>query len=94
MRYIPILLLIAESGLSFYTYFSPRNYYGTSVFHLILGAIFVLLAFAMYKNVKNKIVQWAAIIISLLFGPGGFIGFGGLFALALAASFMLLPKKA
>jgi len=48
----------------------------------------------MYKNVKNKIVQWAAIIISLLFGPGGFIGFGGLFALALAASFMLLPKKA
>lgn len=94
MQYAPAFFLIAEAGLSFYKYFAPRSYFGPSVLDLVLGAIFVLLSFAVYKNVKNRVLQWATIIISLIFGPGGFIGFGGLFALALAVSFVVLSKKA
>jgi hypothetical protein len=94
MQYIPVFFLIAEAALSFYKYLAPSGYFGPSVLDLILGVIFVILAFAAYKNAKNKLLQWAAIIISLLLGPGGFIGFGGLFALLLAFSFVVLSKKA
>lgn len=94
MKYLPSLFLLSEAGLSFYQYFAPRSYFGPSVLDIIIGTVFAILSFATYKNSQNRFIQWAAIIISLLFGPGGFIGFGGLFALALTISFVVLSKKA
>jgi len=93
VRYIPSVILIIESILSFYKYFSPRSYFGPNVADLIFGLVFVILAFVMNRKSNSRVLQWLVVFISLLFGPGGPIGFGGLLALVLAASFILLSKN-
>ncbi len=93
MQYIPSALLLIESILSFYKYFSPKSLFGPSFLDLIFGVIFIFFAYIIFKNPKNRAWQWAVIIISLLLGPGGFIGFGGLIALGLAISFILISKQ-
>lgn len=94
MLYIPVILLLSEAALFFYKYFVPNSFRWPSKLDLIYGAIFLVLAFAVHKNTKKKVIQWVAIIASLILGPGGFIGFGGIFAIALAVSFVVLSKKA
>jgi len=93
VRYFPTFILIVESVLSFYKYFYPRSFFGPNILDIILGLVFLVLAFFVYKNNQNRVSQWVVIILSLFLGPGGFIGFGAIAALLLAISFIVVSKK-
>lgn len=93
MKYFPTFIVVGEALLSFYKYLEPRGFFGPSVLDIILGFVFLTMAYVVYKKPQNRILQWAVILLSLLLGPGGFIGLGGLSALLLAIYFMLLARK-
>lgn len=66
---------------------------GPSFFDLILGAVFLVLGIISFKKYQNRLFQWVVIIFSMIMGPGGFIGIGGLSALLLAIYFIFLSKN-
>lgn len=94
MNYIPSIILFIESVLSFYTFLAPRGFSGPNPSSLILGFVFLITAVVgLNKKYQNRLFQWVVILFSLIMGPGGFIGYGGLSALLLAIFFAVTSKK-
>jgi hypothetical protein len=93
MNYISASLLFIESALYFYMFLFPRGYLGQNPLELILGFIFLVLGVVGIKKYQNRLFKWFVILFSLLLGPGGFIGIGGLCALLLAIYFIILSKN-
>ncbi len=90
MNYIAPLVLLIEALMSIF----PHGIFRAGLYNLIFFSTFFILAVTVFKKAHNKIIQWLAIIISLLFGAGGFLGYGGLFAIALAIIFFIQSRKA
>lgn len=95
LKLIPIFLLSIEGVLSFYKYVRPVGLFGPNILDIIIGFIFISLAvlYFYFEGVKLRVLQWMIILFSLIFGPGGFIGLGGVFALLLAIAFTFTSKK-
>lgn len=89
MNYTIAAILAIEGVLFIYGYFNVRSISGSSVLDLVLAAVFLALGFFALKKFQNRIFQWITIIMSLIMGPGGYIGIGGLAALLLAVFYML-----
>lgn len=94
MNYIPSAVLFIESVLSIYLFLVPRVFSDSSPLSIILGLIFLIAAvIGLNKKYQNRLFQWVTIIFSLIMGPGGFIGVGGISALVLAVVYIILSKK-
>lgn len=89
MNYIAPLVLLIEALMSIF----PHGIFKAGSLNLIFFTTFLILAVTVFKKPHNKIIQWIAIIISLIFGAGGFLGYGGIFAIVLAIIFFIQSRK-
>ena len=93
MNIIPSVILFAESALTLYIFIFPSSYSEKSYVTLILCLILLILGVVGLKKHQNRLFQWLSIIFSVILGPGGFIGAGGISGLLLAITFIVLSKK-
>lgn len=88
MKYLPAGILAFEGLASFYKYFFGLAYF-RSWADLVYGVLFLFLAYWASSHRADKYFPWLAVLLSFLLGPGGFLGLGGLCAIALAIAFFL-----
>lgn len=89
MNFIAPLVLIIEALMNIF----PHGIFSDGLYNLIFFATFVILAVVVFKKPHNKIIQWLAILISLIFGAGGFLGYGGIFAIVLGIIFYIQSRR-
>lgn len=91
-RYIAAAILALEAIYLIYTTFFVYSY-TKSYIPLVYVVLFISLAYLTLTHFQNRLVQWPAIILSMLIGFGGFLGAGWLSALILAIIYITGRSK-
>jgi len=87
------IILISHSLLQIYGIFFAYSISKSVPFLIINAIVFFILAALAYTKFHNRVVQWIVFLATMLYGFGGFIGLGWLFALIIGILYIVGGEK-